>query len=319
MRNRPLAPWLIAVTLVTRAAVGAQTPPPSPTPAAAATFEVASVRPSSPEPGPFGQVPRVLPPVNGRFTAQNVPLRLLIRLAYGVQDFQLAGGPEWLASARYDIAAKAEDGGGRTMDAVLPMVRALLADRFRLRTHTENRDLPVFDLVVARDDRRLGPSLRTSTADCSHAQADQQKRLEALARGGPAALAALVPKPGEVVPCAMSPLVDPTNPAGGFGLRASGMPVGTLTALLTSATGRTVRDKTGLSGPYDWELVFDPQVMLGLAAQAGVNLPAGVTLPPSDSPSLLTALREQLGLKLDSTRGPVEVLIIDRIEMPTPD
>ena len=77
-----------------------------------------------------------------------------------------------------------------------------------------------------------------------------------------------------------------------------------------------VTDKTGLTGLYDWEIKFDPQVLMQIASQVGVTLPPGVNLPPSDSPSLLTALREDLGLKLDSQRGPVEVLVIDSAEMP---
>ena len=75
-------------------------------------------------------------------------------------------------------------------------------------------------------------------------------------------------------------------------------------------------DKTGLTGLYDWEIKLDPQIMLQIASQVGVNLPAGANLPQSDSPSLLTALREDLGLKLDSERGPVEILVIDSADMP---
>ena len=91
--------------------------------------------------------------------------------------------------------------------------------------------------------------------------------------------------------------------------------------LLTTVTGRVVVDKTGLSGLYDWELRFDPQVFLALLPQLGINIPgtAANALPTSDSPALLTALQEQLGLKLDAQRGPVEVLVIDSAELPQPD
>ena len=96
-----------------------------------------------------------------------------------------------------------------------------------------------------------------------------------------------------------------------------------LTTLLTLVTGRTVIDKTGLTGLYDWELRFDPTVFIAaIAQQAGINipaLPANATTLFADSPSLLTALNEQLGLKLDSQRGPVEVLVIDSAELPEPD
>jgi uncharacterized protein (TIGR03435 family) len=121
-------------------------------------------------------------------------------------------------------------------------------------------------------------------------------------------LAALLPKPGDTVKCAMMPAIDPANPAAGFGLRADGQPVSALVRqLLTTVTGRTVVDKTGLTGLYDWELRFDPQVFLALLPQLGIDLPnATNAVPPSDSPALLTALQEQLGLKLDAERGPVE-------------
>ena len=99
-------------------------------------------------------------------------------------------------------------------------------------------------------------------------------------------------------------------------MRADGQPLLMLVQLLQQATGRIVTDKTGLTGLYDWEIKFDPQVLMQIAAQIGVNLPPGVNPPPSDSPSLLTALREDLGLKLNSERGPVEILVIDSAEMP---
>ncbi len=296
----------------------------APTPAPAATapaFEVASVKPSASGAGPLGRLPRILPPVGGRFTALNVPLRALVRLAYGVHESQIAGGPGWVATARFDITAKTEDGAA-TMDAIAPMLKTLLAERFALKMHVEPRDLDAYALVLARADRAFGPRLRASAADCSHAQADGQQRLEALARGGPGALAAVMPTPGEVVPCSVMPMVDGRGGAGGaasFGLRANGMPLQALVALLTQTSGRIVRDQTGLTGLFDWELTFDPQMMLAMASQAGLTLPPGLSPPPSDSPALFTALRDQLGLKLESGRSAVDVLVIDSAAMPTPD
>jgi uncharacterized protein (TIGR03435 family) len=206
------------------------------------------------------------------------------------------------------------------MEAILPMLKALLAERFQLKTHTETREMSVSALVVARSDGTLGPDLKASTADCAN-QADQvQKLAEAFAKGGAAAAAALLPRNGQPIPCAMGPLM-PVAGAGpmGFGMRGNGVPIASLTRLLTEFTGRMVNDKTGLTGLYDWELRFDPEVMMQMAVRSGVNLPPGISLPPSDSPSLLTALREQLGLKVDSERGPVEVVVIDGAELPTPD
>jgi len=306
MRKLGLALVVLGLTAI---GVWAQEKQPEPSPA----FEVASVKPSSPNTSsPLGAIPMVIPAANGRFTATNVPLRLLVRMAYGVQDFQIDGGPSWQMSQRFDITAKAEDDTAATMQALLPMLKTMLADRFKLKVHTETRELPVFALVIAREDGKLGPSLKPSASDCSSAQAENQKLAEALAKGGPGALAGMLPKPGETRKCAMMPSIG----AGGFGMKADGQPLSAMVQLLTQATGRVVTDRTGLTGLYDWEIKFDPQVLMQIASQVGVNLPAGANLPASDNPSLLTALREDLGLKLESERGPVEILVIDSAEMP---
>ena len=280
-------------------------------------FEVASVKPSNPNPsGPLGAIPMVLPPIGGRFSATNVPLRVLIRMAYEVQDFQIVGGPAWQLSNKFDIVAKAEDGFKGSTKDVLPMVKALLVDRFRLKVHTETREMPISALVIARSDKKLGPDIKPSTSDCSAAEAEAQKRVEAFARGGRGALATMLPRPGETVPCSIMPVPD----AGGFGMRADGQPMAMLINLLTQATGRIVRDRTGLTGLYDWKLKFDPEVLMRLVTQLGINVPqAAINAAPSDNPSLLTALEEQLGLKLASERGPVEVLVLDSAELPSPD
>ena len=278
-------------------------------------FEVASVKPSAPNPGDFmSSIPRVTNS-NGRLTAANLPLRLLVRIAYEVNDFQISGGPADLLAAKYDITAKAEDGAGVTPKDVMAMLRSLLIDRFHLETHTESREMPIYALMVARADGKLGPDLKPSTSDCVGKEAETQKRLEALAQGGAAAAMSLLT--GPPIPCTMLPAA---RGAGSFGLRGNGQPIASLMQLLTQATGRTVVDRTGLAGLYDFELRFDAELMLRLAAQAGVNVPvAPANLPPSDSPALMTALQEQLGLKLDSTRGPVDILVIDRAEAPAPD
>jgi uncharacterized protein (TIGR03435 family) len=293
------------------------------TPGAPASFEVTSIKPSNPNAsGPLGAIPMVLPQGGGRFTASNMPLRLLVRMAYGVQDFQVVGGPSWQLSNKFDITANAPEGATTATPDMLPLLKTLLADRFKLKTHIETRDMPIYSMVVARSDGKLGPSMKPSTSDCSNAAADAQKRAEAVARGGIGAIASMLPKPGETVKCAMMPAIDPANPAGGFGLRADGQPLMVITQLLTQVTGRKVQDKTGLTGLYDWELRFDPQVFMALLPQLGINAPglgANDNPPASDNPSLLTALQEQLGLKLDSERGPVEVLVIDSAEIPQPD
>ena len=295
----------------------------APSQAAPVGFEVASVKPSDPNAaGVLGSFPSMRPQGTSGIAVSNMPLRLLIRMAYGLQDFQIVGGPTWQMSNRFDITAKAAEGTTQGTQDMLPMLKTLLADRFKLKAHTETRELPTYALVVARSDGKLGPNLKPSTSDCSNAEGDARARAETLAKGGPAALAALIPKPGETVKCAMVPAIDPANPAAGFGIRADGQPMSALVQqLLTTVTGRTVVDKTGLTGLYDWELRFDPQVFLAVLPQLGINVPgaAANALPASDSPALLTALQEQLGLRLDAQRGPVDVLVIESAELPQPD
>jgi uncharacterized protein (TIGR03435 family) len=324
--NRALSIASFAATLALAGTVSAQQPQP-PQPQKAATFEVASIKVSNPNnTTPFGSIPLIVPQGPGRLSATNVPLRLLVRMAYQVQDFQIVGGPSWQTSQKFDIVAKADDSTATDTTQLMPMMRTLLEDRFKLKTHKETREMPIETLVIARSDGKLGPNLRPSTSDCQNSQ-EQQKRAQAAAsalRGDASALAALLPKPGEVVPCTISPMIGGAQGAAAgsapsFGLRGNGQSLNLLVQLLSQATGKTVQDKTGLTGLYDFELSFDPEVLLRIASQAGLNLPAGANQLQFDSPSLLTALREQLGLKLDSTRGPIEMLVIDSAEMPTPD
>jgi uncharacterized protein (TIGR03435 family) len=278
-------------------------------------FEVASIKLSDPNSGgPIGQTPTFRLQGGGGLSASNQTLRLLMRLSYGLQDFQIVGGPGWQTSQKFDIVAKGPDGA--TALQLMPMLKSLLADRFKLKAHMETRDMPTATLLVARSDGRLGPNLKPTTANCSgkELEEEQRKRAEALLKGGPAALAATVAKPGE---CGMTPI----GGGKGAGLRATGQTLVPVVQLLTQAIGKPVYDKTGLTGLYDYELTFDPEVMLRIALQAGVNIPPTLAagLPQSDSPSLLTAIGEQLGLKLENGKGPVDVLVIDSVEMPTPD
>ena len=155
-----LAPTLTATTAF------AQDPAAAP----AAAFEVASVKPSNPNPdpaNPLAQIAMMLPLPGGRFTATNTPLRMLIMAAYELkQDAQLTGGPPALLAAKYDITARAA--GTETIGKELPqLLQSLLADRFKLKTHTESRELPIYDLVLARSDGRLGPELKPSKSECS--------------------------------------------------------------------------------------------------------------------------------------------------------
>jgi uncharacterized protein (TIGR03435 family) len=266
------------------------------------SFEVATVKLNK------SGAPFVLININaGRFTASNFPLRELIRVVFRLQPNQLVGGPDWLTD-RYDITGKIPEGvaPARRDD----MVKALLADRFKLVTHTETRELPLFALVLARRDGRLGPSLSLTKNDCTPG------------RGRGAALAGGGPPPGGMPPPppAFKPGERPTcGTMQGPGLiTAGGITMTRLSELLSGNVGRTVIDRTGLAGPYDLDITYTPDPGQGLPPGP---LPPGVQAPNIDpnGPPLVTAIQEQLGLKLDAIRGPVVVTVIDRIERPTED
>jgi len=262
-------------------------------------FEVASVKPNNSGDGRvlFANQP------GGRFTATNVTLKLLIRNAYQLQDFQIIGGPNWIASDHFDIVAKAEEGlppeapnPNRTGPSRIQlMIRALLAERFQLVSHTENRELPIYALVLARSDGKLGPELRKSEVDCAAMFAARGRS------GMPPPPAP--PQPGEPMPCGFRI---------GFGnMSIGGAPMSQIANAMGNFLGRTVTDKTGLTGNYDANLTWTPDQM--------PQRPPGAPEPPPidpNGPSIFTAVQEQLGLKLDSQKGPVTVLVIDRAERP---
>ena len=263
-------------------------------------FEVASIKANTSGNGKTG----IQTQPGGRFTATSVTLRQLIRNAYQLQEFQIAGGPSWLASDRFDIIAKAESAGladpfqaekGGDPSRGQLMLRALLAERFRLEIHTEARELPIYALVLARGDGRLGPQLERSARDCDAHDADGR------GRGGDAPFA------GDRPACGLRVLPG-TILAGGA----------TLTQLangLSTLVGRLVRDRTGLADNFEFTLRWTPdQIPQGFDRKA-----SAIGLPPidADGPAIFTALREQLGLRLDSQKGPVDILVVDRAERPT--
>lgn len=264
-------------------------------------FEVASVKPSNPDaPGPTGA------PVGGRFNASNLTLRELVIRAYDLFPSQIDGGPDWQTSRRFDIQARAKDPVAG-MTAMRPMLKALLADRFALKVHTERREMPIYALVVGRDDGQPSSSVTRSAADCSSAE---QQLAETSAKAGPGAVLGILQK-GQGLPCAIMPV--PAGGPGGMTMRANGVSMADLARFLTPFTGRIVQDRTGLSGLYDWQLTFGLGGGPRPAEQPG-NLPPASTPPP-----VMIALQEQLGLKLESTRGQVEILVIDNAAIPEPD
>jgi bla regulator protein blaR1 len=260
-------------------------------------FEVASVKPSKPGDQPVS----ISGDPGGRLTTSNVPLRRLIALAYGTPqprpDTQIVDGPKWIDSDRFDIVAKAERPA--TNQQIQLMLRALLAERFKLRVHIEDRELPIYALVRARSDGKPGPQLRRPEIEC--------------------------PPPAEARPIAPSPSGQtPARVAAFCGIRGgpgrltgSSADLSMLATTLTRAVDRVVRDRSGLTGNFDFNLEWTPDLMPPL--QSGQAPPGALPPLPADGPSIFTALQEQLGLKLESTKGPVDVLVIDSVDHPTPD
>ena len=309
MTNRVLV-FSVAAILLLGTALGAQTP-------AAPAFEVASVKPSNPNPdpsNPLSQIALMLPLPGGRFTATNTPLRMLIMAAYELQqEAQLAGGAPDLLAAKYDITARVADTATIAMKELPHLLRTLLADRFKLKTHTETRELPVYDLVLARSDGRLGPDMTPSKSECANKSdeiATQQSA--ALTKGD---FASVMGKPG---PCAVT--VDTSGGPLNLVMRGDGQEMKQIVEQLSALTGRAVRDKTGLTGRYNFAMKMDLQMVLGMAQRMGANIPAAAAnIPQSDGSSLTTALNEQLGLKLESTRDGVTVVVIDSVEAAVAD
>jgi uncharacterized protein (TIGR03435 family) len=192
------------------------------------------------------------------------------------------------------------------------LLRSLLADRFKLKAHTESRELPVYDLVLARSDGRLGPEMKPSQSDCSKAEEAGAEQVAALAKGD---VTSFVGKPR---PCSVA-----TDPSGGplnLWLRGDGQEMKSLVEILSQFTGRAVRDKTGLTGRYDLAMRLDLQMMLAMAQRMGVNVPAAAAnIPQAEGSSLMTTLNEQLGLKLESTRDAVTVVVVDSVEPASED
>ena len=131
-------------------------------------------------------MPMVRPQGAGGIAVTNMPLRLLVRMAYGVQDFQIVGGPSWQMSSKFDITAKAAEGTTKGTPDLLPLMKTLLADRFKLKTHTETRELPIYALIVARSDGKLGPDMKPSSSDCSDAAAESAEARRGDRQGRPA-------------------------------------------------------------------------------------------------------------------------------------
>lgn len=236
-------------------------------------FEVATIKLN--KSGSRGTM--ISPRPGGRFVARNSSLRSLIAFAYQINNFQFSGPPDWLDSERYDIEAKAS--GDLTTASMRPMVQALLEDRLQLKFHHETKEAAEYALVVGETGKL------PDAGECST----------------PPGTTPPPPKPGEPPPPGCGSLANLRGR-----IIAEKVPIARLVAALASVTERMVLDETNLTGKYDIDLRYAPDMDAPGQTQADPN-----------TPSLFTALQEQLGLKLESKKGPVEMFVIDHVERPS--
>jgi bla regulator protein BlaR1 len=251
------------------------------------TFEVASVKPNN---GNDRGVGIQLQPGGGLRTT-GTTLKFLLTFAYDVRDFQVSGGPGWINSDRFDIAAKSERGNSEStpddprkltdaqmktsVELVRQKLQALLADRFQLTLHHETKEQPVYALVIGKTGSKL---------EESHSKQDGRHMM--MNRGE---------------------------------LDGEGVPLEFLASTLSSQLGRPVIDRTGLTGHYTFKLQWTPDPGQSASKFGGLP-PPGVDAPPPpdpNGPSIFTAIQEQLGLRLESQKGPVDLIVIDRVEKPS--
>lgn len=249
-------------------------------------FEVVSIRPQEGDPG-------FVPSSPERFIDVNATLKSLITWAWNVRDFQVSGGPSWADSRRFDVNARSPRPVSETTMRL--MLRRLLADRFQLRTRIESRQMSRYVVRTARPDATLGPGLKPAPIDCAEVLA---------ARFG-------APAPDGTEPQCLW-RVGITPPVAR--MVVDGAPISQFAGLLERLLRRKVIDATGLPGAYDIRLEFSSD-QLPMAVPSG-DAPVP---PPRDGLSVFTALEDQLGLRLQSEEGPVEVIVIDSAELPAPN
>jgi uncharacterized protein (TIGR03435 family) len=214
----------------------------------------------------------------GPFVATNITLRILMRGVYRVFDAQIVGGPNWITTDGFDIDAKVGGEQGRlTLEQLQPFVESLLEDRFQLKMHREMRKLRAYELVVAKGGLKMKRSVPGTKPT----------------RGG-------------------------TGRAGGT-LTATAQPIDFMIPFFAAELGAPLFDKTGLNGLFDYSLEWEPEANQAPAFRADGPIPTGPPRASDDPrrPSIFTAFQDQLGLRLQSARRPVEVLVIDRIKKPS--
>jgi uncharacterized protein (TIGR03435 family) len=258
-----------------------------------ASFEVASIKSGR------SDRPQGFSTVGGRFTATSVPLKQVMRRAYApsvgrslLRD-QIEGGPSWVTDAPFDIEAIAESDSRPTVDQLWSMVRALLEDRFQLKIHREQRQMPVYDLVVIKNEK-LRLSQDQTPVDPN---------------------APRITTPGSAPPRGGFRMMGRPSATGPLTLTISGnaVRIEEFISILQQYLDRPVIDKSGLGGLYDVELQFE--MASGVPLSSTGTPPAPVAAEPGTA-NIFTAIQD-LGLKLDGSRGPVEVIVIDSVEKPS--
>jgi len=329
---------ILAMVLAFGKAGGAQLPPPVPPPNAGAQigggrgpnpmpglerfvdsptsgpnaprFEVASVkRNQAGFGGTTGSFSQMLP--SGQVRISNAPLGMIVRTAYGLRlTDQLVGGPAWIGTDGFDIDAKPATAVG--LEQSRYMLRTLLADRFKLVVRKESREGPIYALVLARRDGTLGPQIKRPAGDCVMVLPGSAR--PAGAEPDPAKVGAWPPpgRPGRR--CGIGPDLN--------AIKAGSVTMTTLITFLTPLLDRPVVDKTGLSGNFDFDLQYDgagamPLPGVGRGRGSGVAVSPDAPADPAKGPTILTALQEQLGIRLDSQRGAIDVLAIISADLPS--
>jgi uncharacterized protein (TIGR03435 family) len=282
---------IVAVPVINGAAAVPQIASTITLPDPAKTFDAASVRQNKSGDGNSnGQT------TADRVTFRNTSLKRLLLHAYPIQEAQLIGGPGWLDSDRFDVVAKAA--AGTSQAELSAMFQNLLRERFAMKLHIETRSLPIYALTLARSDGQLGPNLHvagcegysTGQGPCGTPGATGRGRSYTESRDGGGGGMSVGRAPGT-----------------GASMMMKGATMPSLANSLSAMLKRPVVDQTGLNGRFELELRY---TMPGASTDSGSTQRA---------PELFTALQEQLGLKLEATRGPVEVLVIDSAEHPTND
>ena len=231
-----------------------------------------------------GTAPVSIIPGIGSFQATNVSLAQLLTAAYGYRESSVAGLPGWAGAARFDVNARFTDADPEALKRLTwpqqrEFIAGILTGRFNLKTHVEKRMLPVYELVVTAK----GPKFKENTPPSELPLGDRSQHLV----------------PGNMILTYRS-------------LAGIAVPVSSLAMALASAVDRDVFDKTELTGVYDFNMKWTPD-------QLSASPPTGTARPesPDAPPSIFQAIQDQLGLKLVASKGLVDVLIIDRVEMPS--